>query len=128
MNILRKKPDEVTDSLFETIMRVNVAAPAKAIKHGRALEPHAKRIYGHEFKPTHLSFNRKDVGLVLFRQYPYLEASPNLIAECTCCRKFVAEIKRSSSITGEKPSNENYPHLEVTEKGDCRLYQMYGQI
>ena len=84
-------------------MGVNVAAPAKTIKHGRALEPHVKRIYGHEFKPTHLSFNCKDVGLVLFRQYPCLRASPDLIAECTCCGKFVVEIKCSSSITGEKP-------------------------
>ena len=42
VNTLRKKPDEVTDSLFETIMRVNVVPPTKAIKYGRALEPHAK--------------------------------------------------------------------------------------
>ena len=54
--------------------------------------------------------------------------------ECTCCLKGVVEIKRPSSIVGEKPSYKNYPHLEVTEKSDCRLkenstyfYQMYSQ-
>ena len=33
-------------------MGINVAPPTKAIKHGRALEPHAKRKYVYEFKTT----------------------------------------------------------------------------
>ena len=135
VNTLPKKLDEVTHSLLETTVGVNVASPTKAIKHGRALEPHAKRKYVSEFRRKHLNFNSKDIGLVLFKQYPYLGASPDLILECTCCGKGVVEIKCPSSIAGEKPSYENYSHLEVTEKGDCRLkenspysYQMYGQM
>lgn len=46
VNTLRKKPDKVTYSLFETVMGVNVARQSKAIKHGStAFEPHAKRKY-----------------------------------------------------------------------------------
>ena len=140
VNTLRKKPDEVTDSLFETKMGVNMAPPTKAIKHGGALEPHAKRKYLYEFKRTRLNFNCKDIGLVLFKQYPYLGASLfraiwDIIVECKCCGKDVVEIKYPSSIAGEKPSYEYYPHLEVSEKGDCRLkenspyfYQIYDQM
>ena len=61
VNTLRKKPDEVTDSLFETIMGVNVAPPTKAIKDGRTLEPHVKRKYVYELKRTYLNFNCKDI-------------------------------------------------------------------
>ena len=49
--------------------------------------------------------------------------------------KSAVEIKCPSSIAGEKPSSENYPHLEVTETGDSKLkenspyfYQMYGYM
>ena len=87
------------------------------------------------FKQTHLNFNWKNIGLVLFKQYSYLGASPDLIVECICCGKGVVETKCLSYIAGEKPSYENYPHLEVTEKGDCKLkesspyfYQIYSQI
>ena len=107
VNTLRKKPDEVTDYLFETIIWVNGAPPTKAIKHGRALEPYAKRKYVHELKRTHLNLNFKDIGLVLFMQYPYLGTSSDLIGECTCCSKSVVEIKCPSSIAGEKPSYKN---------------------
>ena len=116
-------------------MGVNVAPPTKVIKHGRALKPHAKRKYVSKFKRTHLNFNCKDIGLVFYKQYPYLGASPDLIVEWTCCGKSAVEIKCSSSIAGEKPSSGNYPHLEVTEKGDSKLkenspyfYQMYGYM
>ena len=102
-------------------MGVDVAPPAKAIKYGKALELHVKRKCVHEFKQAHLKFNCRDIGLVLFKQYCYLGASPDLIVECICSGKGVVEIKCLSSIAGEKPSYENYPHLEVTEKGDCRL-------
>ena len=81
-------------------MAVNVAPPAKAIKHGRALKPHAKREYVYEFKQTQLNFHCQDIGLVLFKQYPYLGASPDLIVECTCCGKGVVAIKSPSSIAG----------------------------
>ena len=83
-------------------MGVNVAPPTKAIKHGRALESHAKRKYMYEFKRTHLDFNCKDISLVLFKQYPYIGAFPDLIVECACCGKGVVEIKCPSFIAGEK--------------------------
>ena len=88
-------------------MVVNVAPSTKAIKHGRALEPRAKRKYAYQFKPTHLNFNCKDIGLVLFKQYRYLGTSPDLIVECACCGKGLVEIKCPNSIAGEKPSYEN---------------------
>ena len=81
-------------------MAANVAPPAKAIKYGRALEPHAQREYVYEFKQTQLNFHCQDIGLVLFKQYPYLGASPDLIVECTCCGKGVVAIKSPSSIAG----------------------------
>ena len=45
VNTLRKKPAEVTHSLFETIMEITVAPPTKAMKHGIALKPHTKKKY-----------------------------------------------------------------------------------
>ena len=60
----------------------------------------------HEFKRTHLNFNCNDIGVVLFKKYPYLGASPDLIVKCTCCGKGVVETKCPSSIAGEKPSNK----------------------
>ena len=46
-----------------------------------ALEPHVKKTYAYKFKRTDFSFNCKDIGLVLFKQYPYLEASPDVTIE-----------------------------------------------
>ena len=68
-----------------------------------------------------MNFDWKDIGLVLWKQYPYLGASPGLIVECICCGKNVFEIKCPSYIVAEKPSYINYPHLKVTEKGDWRV-------
>ena len=84
-------------------MGFNLAPATKAIKHGRALELHAKRKYVYEFKRTQLNFNCKDIGLVLFKQYPYLGGSPDLIVVCKCCSKGVVEIKCPSSVADEKP-------------------------
>ena len=89
VNTLQKKPDEVTDSFFETITEVNVVPTTNVINPGRALEPHAKSTYVQEINRTHLNFNCKDIGPVFFKQYSYLRASPDLIAECTCCGKGV---------------------------------------
>lgn len=43
VNTLQKKPDEVTGSLFETIIGVKDDYPTKEIKHGRTSEPHVKK-------------------------------------------------------------------------------------
>ena len=50
-----------------------------------ALEPHVKKTYVYKFKQTDFSFNCKDIGLVLFKQYPYLEASPDVTVEHMLC-------------------------------------------
>ena len=92
VNTLRKKPAEVTHSLFETIMGITVAPPTKAMKHGIALEPHTKKKYVSEFKRTHLNFNRKDIGLVLFKKHPNLGASLDFIVECRCCGKVLLKL------------------------------------
>ena len=86
-----------------------------------ALEPHVKKTYARKFNRTDFSFNCKDIGLVLFKQYPYLEASPDVTVEHTCYVKDSVKIKYPSSVAGEKPSYTNYDHLEVTESGYSRL-------
>ena len=50
-----------------------------------ALEPHVKKTYARKFNRTDFSFNCKDIGLVLFKQYPYLEAPPDVTVEHTLC-------------------------------------------
>ena len=78
--------------MYLSIIGITVAPPTKEIKHGIALERHTKKKYVSEFKRTHLNFNCKDIGLVLFKQYPNLGASLDLIVECRCCGKVLLKL------------------------------------
>ena len=103
---MKKKPDENPKVLVDTILGLNKVIETKALKHGLALEPHAKRKYVYEIKKTrsHKNFTHSDIGLVIDEKYPYLGASPDMEVECDCCGKGLVEIKCPYSILDQVPS------------------------
>ena len=56
-----------------------------SMKHGIAMEPHAKRKLIEVFKERHKQVVSEEVGLFISPEYPHLGASPDLILNCKCC-------------------------------------------
>ena len=90
---LMKEPCESAASLVREILKDTPKPKTYAMKHGLALEPHAK----HKFKiimcRNHKRLSINNSGFYVMEQYPYLGASPDLEASCDCCGKCLVEIK-----------------------------------
>lgn len=50
-----------------------------------------------------LSFHCSETGIFVYKDYPYLAASPNGVTECKCCGKGLLEIKYPFSLQIEMP-------------------------
>ena len=104
------------------------------MKHGLAMEPHAKRKLVEVYKLSHKNVKCDEVGLCVSPDYPHLGASPDLLLSCSCCGKFVVEIKCPESIKMTSPSVHNISYLEcdndITKLKERHAYyfQVQGQM
>ncbi|KAL0195047.1 hypothetical protein M9458_008619, partial [Cirrhinus mrigala] len=64
-----------------------------AVLWGRDMEDTARRQYTEIMKTKHQNFDVELCGLVVRPDKPHLGASPDGIANCTCCGKATVEIK-----------------------------------
>ncbi|XP_024859127.1 uncharacterized protein LOC112450070 [Kryptolebias marmoratus] len=64
-----------------------------AIKWGRDNEPTARKSYTKAMKAHHQNFNVALCGLVVHPEHPHLGASPDGVANCSCCGRGTVEIK-----------------------------------
>ena len=64
-----------------------------AVKHGVAMEPHAKNMCVRLMKRSHKGFRALACGLVLYKPKQYVAATPDLVYTCKCCGSGVCEIK-----------------------------------
>ena len=55
------------------------------MKHGVAMEPHAKNMSVRLMKRSHKGFTARDGGLVLYKPKQYVAATPDLVYMCKCC-------------------------------------------
>nr|XP_055074608.1 uncharacterized protein LOC129454122 [Misgurnus anguillicaudatus] len=85
---------EKTD-LVEKIMQYNQQdlSHVPAVNWGKNNEDIARKQYIKEMKAKHQNFNVDLCGLVMLPGNPHLGASPDGIANCTCCGKVAVEIK-----------------------------------
>ena len=135
---LKLKPSDNVDSLKNLLLGKSNFPTTKAMKHGIALEPHAKKKNVSEVKRKHKGFTWNNIGLVIFKSTPYIGASPDLEINCECCGHGLVEIKCPYSICDDVPSSTNLTYLRdkesdfdvttsLTERS-AYFYQIQGQM
>ena len=122
-------------ALTQEIMGRNQTAQTLAMKHGLAMEPHAKRKLLEIFKANHKKVTYYETGLIVSSEFPHLGASPDLIISCGCHGKYVVEIKCPETIKMTTPSVQNLNYLvrideDVTQlkKRHAYYFQIQGQM
>ena len=122
-------------NLVAEIMGYKPKVQTLAMKHGLAMEPHAKRKLVEVFRESnHKKVTFSETGLVVSSEYPHLGASPDLILNCSCHGKFVVEIKCPESIKMYAPSIHNLNYLECDDdtvrlkERHSYFFQIQGQM
>ena len=79
----------------------------KAVKWGSEHEIDAAVAYRASEDGKHRGLQINNCGLFVCSEYPFLGASPDRVAQCTCCAFRTVEIKCPFSIKDQDPLNEN---------------------
>ena len=71
--------------------------------------------------------------MVVFKDKPYISASPDLLVKCQCCGEGLCNIKCPESIKHQIPTSENVPCVYLKQmwfslKKHPYYYQVQGQI
>ena len=78
-----------------------------AIRWGRENEDRARKEYVTQVKAQHHDINVHCCGLVVNLNHPFLEASPDGMVSCTCCREpDLLEIKCPYKYRFQLPTSE----------------------
>ena len=135
MDTVKKNDTTDCSNLVAEIMSYNESIQTWQMKYGIAMEYHAKKMYKLNHSKLHKNFKIIESGLVISDTHPWIGVSPDSIVECDCHGRGVIEIKCPASIKNEKPSSENYSHLEKNQNGECFLkrnseyfFQIQGQM
>ena len=126
-----KKTDSCVKSIVSQIMHYESFIPTAALKYGLGMEIHAKEKYQSLHTKKHKEFKLKTVGLVIFKDYSFIAASPDSVVNCKCCEEDLLEIKSPYNIRHEKPSVQNLDYLELSHDGKPQLkrnHEYYFQI
>jgi len=99
------------------------------------MEIHATRSLKRILQKKHsISIFCENPGMTIDHKYPFFSVSPDAEGCCTCCGKFLIEIKCPYSICETVPTSENLSYLNeiVTDKGqEVQLkhnHSYYAQI
>ena len=120
MNTFTKKPDENLNNLLRLLL-YSKPFESEETKYGKSMEPHAIQKFISKNKRLHKNLNVSESGLVLMEENPFIGASPDSNVDCFCCGSGLLELKCSSSIKREKPSNENLSFLTLGENDKVTL-------
>ena len=137
-NTLKKSPETNPEALVNTLLGLSKPPDTKSLRHGKAMEPLAKKKYVAIAKKKHKKLTHKESGLHLMKESVYIGASPDLMINCSCCGDGLVEIKCPYSIAHEKPTADNLSYLEKHyESGETVIrlglktayyYQVQGQM
>ena len=112
MKTIEDDPGQNADNLVALMMGYKKTPTTLPMKHGLAMETHAKV----KFQQYHSSLHKKptyaDSGLVVDKVHPFLAASPDYIVSCICHGKGLVEIKCPYNIRDEKPTHANIKYLQ----------------
>lgn len=128
---IRKDPTQSPEKLVRRIMGYGSNPMTPAMKHGLAMEPHAKRKFKQMFSKVHKKVSFQESGLVVCKEAPYLAASPDLMVTCDCHGKAICEIKCPYTIRDAIPSSSNVQYLRDNSNGESKLsdsHKYYSQI
>lgn len=111
---------------------------SKATKYGISHEPLARKRYFDKISHDHTSFQCSQTGLFVFKDYPFLAASPDGVVKCKCCGEGVIEIKCPYTLQNQSSqlAMSNSPScimkngkFELKKTLDSPYYvQMLGQM
>ena len=131
---LQKSPSEDPTCLVATLIGYKKSPETAAMKHGKALEPHAKSVYLSIAKKSHQKLKSAETGLVIMDQKPFIGVSPDLEVDCESCGKGLVEIKCPYSIRDTAPTDENLSYLQISDRkiqlktNSEYYYQVQGQM
>ena len=91
-NSLERDPSQSCESLIRDLTLMKPKVTTYAVKHGLALEPHAK-LKLQELFSHHKNMQFVETGLYVMKDHPYIGASADGILKCDCCGTFLVEIK-----------------------------------
>ena len=91
-----------------------------SLKYGRDMEPEAINTFTDVMKKTHKNFAVQERGLILLDNHPFIWASPDAIASCSCCQNFCVEVKCPHSISHTSPKDAELAFIEK-EKDQFKL-------
>jgi hypothetical protein len=110
MKTVNTDPSKKPVRLIAGIMGYTITPMTAPMKHGLAMEPHAKRKL-RELLSCHKKIAYTETGLVIKQDEPFLAASPDMLISCLCHGKAVCEIKCPYSIRDETPTSTNLAYL-----------------
>ena len=113
---LKKNSSADPNPLIRSLMGYMPEPRNVTIKHGRAMEPHAKKAYHHLLVASHRKFKYEDSDLLIHRSHHFICTSPDLLTSCNCGEqkghpKGICEIKCPELIKDQAPSYQNWSHL-----------------
>ncbi|XP_070555668.1 uncharacterized protein [Ptychodera flava] len=124
VNTIKNHPNNLhnIDFLLKTILGHDVSIDTvESVKHGRTLEPEAKKAYIELMKSKHEGFGHRECGLFVDKHKPYLGASPDLVVSCKCCEVGLMECKCPFRIRHSVPSVYNLDYIQLDDSGSIKL-------
>jgi hypothetical protein len=111
---------------------------SKSVEYGKLQEPVARGKYIEFMSTQHPSFQCSETGIFVYKEFPYLAASPDGVTECKCCGRGLLEIKCPFSCQNEISQvamSKNSSCISVNDKYELKknlsspyYVQMLGQM
>ena len=86
--------------------------------------PEAINTFTDIMKKTHRNFAVQECRLILLDSHPFIGASPDAIASCSCCQNFCVEVKCPYSISHTSPKDAELAFIEK-ENDHFKLKKTY---
>lgn len=92
-SVMHTNPDVPAVSLMEKICMPQVQNSTTAMSWGKEKEPVALETFSKAYGECHSNLQVVPTGMRISENYPFLGASPDSLATCTCCGTCVVEVK-----------------------------------
>ena len=132
--VAHSNPMQPSQSLIKSLCYPHLfKVTSKAITHGKKYEKTAVETYVSLMSQTHKDFQVKYCGMIVDKEHPWLHATPDFMASCSCCGDGCGEVKCPYGIKNGDFENYISKTTSCLEKvnGEIRLkrnHQYYYQV
>ncbi|KAK2555743.1 hypothetical protein P5673_022310 [Acropora cervicornis] len=132
--VAHSNPMQPSQSLIKSLCYPHLfRVTSKAITHGKKYEKTAVETYVSLMSQTHKDFQVKYCGMIVDKEHPWLHATPDFMASCSCCGDGCGELKCPYGIKNGDFENYISKTTSCLEKvnGEIRLkrnHQYYYQV